>query len=240
MRPGALWDIPWRPSIPLAAGTEEQKERFLRPACRGERRDAYAITEEGAGSDVSMVASTARRDGTDWVFERREVARDERRRRRLLPGPCPRGRRPGEGHRVPRGQGSARCPPGAHPEVHAHLRVRASDLRVRRTCAWETTASSASVGPRVRADEGLVRGGAPDDRRPDRGGGDACPRALARLRETNGGSSAARSPTSRPLGSCWRTWPPRSPPRSRCSTGCAGKRRAAVRIARGSTRRRPP
>jgi acyl-CoA dehydrogenase len=65
---GALWDIPWRPSIPLAAGTEEQKERFLRPACRGERRDAYAITEEGAGSDVTMVATTARRDGDAWVL----------------------------------------------------------------------------------------------------------------------------------------------------------------------------
>jgi acyl-CoA dehydrogenase len=24
---GALWDIPWRPSIPLARGTEAQKER---------------------------------------------------------------------------------------------------------------------------------------------------------------------------------------------------------------------
>jgi len=67
---GALWDIPWRPSIPLAAGTEEQKERFLRPACRGERRDAYAITEEGAGSDVSMVATTAKRDGDGgWVLD---------------------------------------------------------------------------------------------------------------------------------------------------------------------------
>src|SRR5688572_13648378 len=57
---GALWDIPWRPSIPLAAGTEEQKDRFLRPACRGERRDAYAITEEGAGSDPTMVETSAR------------------------------------------------------------------------------------------------------------------------------------------------------------------------------------
>ena len=65
---GALWDIPWRPSIPLAAGTEEQKDRFLRPACRGERRDAYAITEEGAGSDVTMVATTAHRDGDAWVL----------------------------------------------------------------------------------------------------------------------------------------------------------------------------
>ena len=64
---GALWDIPWRPSIPLAAGTEEQKDRFLRPACRGERRDAYAITEEGAGSDPTMVATTATRDGDTWI-----------------------------------------------------------------------------------------------------------------------------------------------------------------------------
>ncbi len=65
---GALWDIPWRPSIPLAAGTEQQKERFLRPACAGERRDAYAITEADAGSDVTMVATTATRDGADWVL----------------------------------------------------------------------------------------------------------------------------------------------------------------------------
>ena len=66
---GALWDIPWRPSIPLARGTDEQKERFLRPAIRGERRDAYAITEEGAGSDVTAVATTARRDGAEWVLD---------------------------------------------------------------------------------------------------------------------------------------------------------------------------
>ena len=65
---GALWDIPWRPSIPLAAGTEEQKERFLRPACRGERRDAYAITEEGAGSDPTMVETTAKRNGDSWAI----------------------------------------------------------------------------------------------------------------------------------------------------------------------------
>ena len=66
---GALWDIPWRPSIPLARGTEEQKERFLRPAIRGERRDAYAITEEDAGSDVTAVRTTARRDGDEWVID---------------------------------------------------------------------------------------------------------------------------------------------------------------------------
>ena len=65
---GALWDIPWRPSIPLASGTEEQRDRFLRPACRGERRDAYAITEERAGSDPRMVETTAERDGDAWVL----------------------------------------------------------------------------------------------------------------------------------------------------------------------------
>jgi acyl-CoA dehydrogenase len=70
---GALWDIPWRPSIPLARGTEAQKERYLRPAARGERREAYAITEEYAGSDPSMVRTTARRDGEGqrpgWVLD---------------------------------------------------------------------------------------------------------------------------------------------------------------------------
>jgi acyl-CoA dehydrogenase len=66
---GGLWDIPWRPAIPLASGTEAQKERFLRPATRGQRRDSYAITEEGAGSDPTMVLSTARRVGDAWVLD---------------------------------------------------------------------------------------------------------------------------------------------------------------------------
>jgi alkylation response protein AidB-like acyl-CoA dehydrogenase len=65
---GALWDIPWRPSIPLRIGTEEQKERYLRPAIRGERRDAYAVTEAGAGSDPTMVETTATRHGDGWVL----------------------------------------------------------------------------------------------------------------------------------------------------------------------------
>jgi len=65
---GALWDIPWRPSIPLAIATEAQKDEYLRPACRGERRDAYAITEEGAGSDPSMVKTSAVREGDGWAI----------------------------------------------------------------------------------------------------------------------------------------------------------------------------
>ena len=65
---GALWDVPWRPSIPLREGTEEQRETYLCPACRGERRDAYAITEAGAGSDPGEVQATAFRDGDGWAI----------------------------------------------------------------------------------------------------------------------------------------------------------------------------
>ena len=66
---GALWDLPWRPAIPLRQATPAQKERYLRPAAAGARRDAYAITEEGAGSDPTMVETTARRDGDAWVID---------------------------------------------------------------------------------------------------------------------------------------------------------------------------
>jgi acyl-CoA dehydrogenase len=65
---GALWDVPWRPAIPLRYGSDDQKERYLRPACRGERRDAYAITEANAGSDPTMVTTTAVRGGDGWIL----------------------------------------------------------------------------------------------------------------------------------------------------------------------------
>jgi acyl-CoA dehydrogenase len=65
---GALWDVPWRPSIPLREGTEAQKDEYLGPACRGERRDAYAITEEGAGSDPSQVTTAAMRTDGGFVL----------------------------------------------------------------------------------------------------------------------------------------------------------------------------
>ncbi len=40
-------------------GTGAQRERYLTPLLRGERRCAYAITEAGAGSDVASVRTTA-------------------------------------------------------------------------------------------------------------------------------------------------------------------------------------
>jgi acyl-CoA dehydrogenase len=49
--------------------TDEQMERFVLPVIRREFREAWAITEPGAGSDLSAVATTARRDGDDWLLD---------------------------------------------------------------------------------------------------------------------------------------------------------------------------
>jgi butyryl-CoA dehydrogenase len=59
----ALWDAVWRPANALRHCTPEQRERYLIPAIRGERRDCFAVTEEKAGSDPSLIQTTARRDG---------------------------------------------------------------------------------------------------------------------------------------------------------------------------------
>ena len=45
-----------------------QLERWLLPSVRGEKHEAYAITEEFAGSDVSALETTARRDGDDYII----------------------------------------------------------------------------------------------------------------------------------------------------------------------------
>lgn len=69
----ALWDAVWRPANALKACNEAQRERYLLPAVRGERRDAYAVTEANAGSDYTGIETTAtpvaggyRIDGEKW------------------------------------------------------------------------------------------------------------------------------------------------------------------------------
>jgi acyl-CoA dehydrogenase len=52
----------------LELATAEQIERFVAPVARGEYREAWAVTEPGAGSDVSAIAATAVRDGDEWVL----------------------------------------------------------------------------------------------------------------------------------------------------------------------------
>jgi len=57
-----------RPQNILMACEGVQKERYLFPAVRGERMDALAMTEPGAGSDVRGMKCNAVRDGGDWVL----------------------------------------------------------------------------------------------------------------------------------------------------------------------------
>jgi acyl-CoA dehydrogenase len=56
-----------RPSGILMACDNEQKEKYLLPAVKGEKFDALAMTEPGAGSDVRGMQCSAKLDGGDWV-----------------------------------------------------------------------------------------------------------------------------------------------------------------------------
>ena len=57
-----------RPQNILMACKDDQVERYLLPAVKGERMDALAMTEPGAGSDVRGMKCSAVRDGGDWVL----------------------------------------------------------------------------------------------------------------------------------------------------------------------------
>jgi short/branched chain acyl-CoA dehydrogenase len=48
-------------------GTEEQKQEWLVPMCRGQVLGAYALTEAGGGSDASALRTIARLEGGEWV-----------------------------------------------------------------------------------------------------------------------------------------------------------------------------
>ena len=53
----------------LLGGSPGQKDRWLGPIARGEVMTAFAMTEAEAGSDVSAIATAARRDGPDYVLD---------------------------------------------------------------------------------------------------------------------------------------------------------------------------
>jgi acyl-CoA dehydrogenase len=55
----ALHSCIGRPSNILLAGTETQRERYLYPSVRGERRDCLAMTEPDAGSDLRAMRTRA-------------------------------------------------------------------------------------------------------------------------------------------------------------------------------------
>ncbi len=50
-------------------GTDEQKEKYLRPLCEGTTRSCFAMTEpEVAGSDPTLIKTYAYRDGDEWII----------------------------------------------------------------------------------------------------------------------------------------------------------------------------
>ena len=65
---GLGWVATTPPSWLPAVATQDQLERYVRPAVAGEREECYAITEEGAGSDVDAIEATARPDGDEYLL----------------------------------------------------------------------------------------------------------------------------------------------------------------------------
>jgi acyl-CoA dehydrogenase len=59
------------------AASLTQKQRFLAPLVRGEARSAFLMTEpaadQGAGSDPSMLQTSAKRVGEDWIINGRKT-----------------------------------------------------------------------------------------------------------------------------------------------------------------------
>jgi acyl-CoA dehydrogenase len=62
----ALWDAVWRPANALRHCREQQRERYLIPAIHGDRRDCFAVTEENAGSDPSLIETVAETEGDGY------------------------------------------------------------------------------------------------------------------------------------------------------------------------------
>lgn len=61
------WHVPNAYNV-WAHARPEQAERYLRPALRGELRDAYAVTERDAGSDPSGILATAEPTDAGYVL----------------------------------------------------------------------------------------------------------------------------------------------------------------------------
>jgi butyryl-CoA dehydrogenase len=57
----------------LQFGSDEQKQRFLKPLAAGDKLGCFALTEPGAGSDAAALRTTARRDGDDYVLNGSKV-----------------------------------------------------------------------------------------------------------------------------------------------------------------------
>ena len=57
-----------RPSEILLACSGEQVEKYLMPCVTGEKKEVFALTEPGAGSDILSMSTNAKRDGEDFII----------------------------------------------------------------------------------------------------------------------------------------------------------------------------
>jgi alkylation response protein AidB-like acyl-CoA dehydrogenase len=66
---GIGWCMATPPSWWPEVASDHQRDTWLLPTVRGERTECYAITEEHAGSDLTDLAATARREGEEYVLD---------------------------------------------------------------------------------------------------------------------------------------------------------------------------
>ena len=52
----------------MTYGTEEQKQKYVKPLATGEKLGAFALTEPGAGTDAQGAQTKAVLDGDEWVL----------------------------------------------------------------------------------------------------------------------------------------------------------------------------
>ena len=73
--PRGLFDIGLGMCIPTlcTCGTQEQRDRYARPALRGEEVWCQLFSEPAAGSDLAGLRTRAERDGDDWVINGQKI-----------------------------------------------------------------------------------------------------------------------------------------------------------------------